>query len=95
MAKADAVFIYVGTYPSEGAALADYEIVKDLHAVGAVGTYDAGVVTKDPMARSTSTRMRRRLATGHGAVQPSVRWSESSSRRRSSLPQQSARRSVA
>ncbi len=48
MAKADAVFIYVGTYPSEEAARADYDVVKDLHAVGAVGTYDAGVVTKDP-----------------------------------------------
>ena len=26
---------------------ADYDVVKDLHAVGAVGTYDAAVVTKD------------------------------------------------
>jgi uncharacterized membrane protein len=48
MAKADATFIYVGTYPSEDAAQADYDVVKDLHAAGAVGTYDAGVVTKDP-----------------------------------------------
>ena len=47
MAKPDAVFIFIGTYPSEGAARADYDIVKDLHAAGAVGTYDAAVVTKD------------------------------------------------
>jgi uncharacterized membrane protein len=47
MAKADAVFIYIGTYPNEAAARADYDIVKDLHAVGAVGTYDAAVIRKD------------------------------------------------
>jgi uncharacterized membrane protein len=47
MAKPDAVFIFIGTYPSEGAARADYDIVKDLHAAGAVGTYDAAVVTRD------------------------------------------------
>jgi uncharacterized membrane protein len=47
MAKPDAVFIFIGTYPSEGAARADYDIVKDLHKAGAVGTYDAAVVTKD------------------------------------------------
>ena len=40
----------------------DYEIVKDLHAVGAVGTYDASVVTKDDSGKvhvnkdETSTR---------------------------------------
>src|SRR5271157_1172711 len=37
MAKPDAVFIYIGTYPSEAAARADYDVVKDLHAAGAVG----------------------------------------------------------
>ena len=47
MAKADGVFVYVGTYPDEMSARDDYEIVKDLHAAGAVGTYDASVVTKD------------------------------------------------
>ena len=47
MAKADGVFIYVGTYPSEAVAQSDYDVVKDLHAVGAVGTYDAAVITKD------------------------------------------------
>jgi uncharacterized membrane protein len=47
MAKPDGVFIYIGTYPSEAAARDDYEVVKGLHAAGAVGTYDASVVTKD------------------------------------------------
>lgn len=47
MAKPDAVFIYIGTYPSEVAARPDYDVIKDLHAAGVVGTYDAAVVTKD------------------------------------------------
>jgi uncharacterized membrane protein len=47
MAKPDAVFIFIGTYPNEAAARADYDIVKDLHKAGAVGTYDAAVVKKD------------------------------------------------
>jgi uncharacterized membrane protein len=47
MAKPDGVFVYIGTYPSEAAARDDYDVVKDLHAAGAVGTYDASVVTKD------------------------------------------------
>jgi uncharacterized membrane protein len=53
MAKPDAVFIYIGTYPSEAAARADYDVVKELHAVGAVGSYDAAGkvhVNKDEMA---------------------------------------------
>ena len=56
------MFIYIGTYPSEAAARADYDIVKDLHAAGAVGTYDASVVTKDESGKvhvnkdETSTR---------------------------------------
>jgi uncharacterized membrane protein len=44
MSKADGVFIYIGTYASEVDARADYDVVKDLHAVGA---YDAAVITKD------------------------------------------------
>jgi hypothetical protein len=46
MAQSEAVFIYIGTSPSEAWARADYDVVKDLHAAGAVGTYDAAVVTK-------------------------------------------------
>jgi uncharacterized membrane protein len=46
VANPDGVFLYLGTYPDEVAARADYDVVKDLHAVGAIGTYDAAVVTK-------------------------------------------------
>jgi uncharacterized membrane protein len=47
MSKTDGVFIFIGTYSSEVDARADYAVVKDLHAAGAVGTFDAAVVTKD------------------------------------------------
>jgi uncharacterized membrane protein len=62
MSGTDGVFVYVGTYDSEVDARADYGIVKDLHAQGAVGSYDAAVVTKDGDGRvhvnkdETSTR---------------------------------------
>ncbi|GAA3889248.1 hypothetical protein GCM10022381_33860 [Leifsonia kafniensis] len=46
MADNDGMFLYIGTYPSEDAARADYDVVKDLHSAGAVGTYDAAVITK-------------------------------------------------
>jgi uncharacterized membrane protein len=65
MAKPEAVFIYVGTYPSKAAAEADYEVVKDLHAVGAVGSYDAAVVTKDDDGKIHENKDE--MATRHGA----------------------------
>ena len=65
MAKPDAVFIYIGTYLSEAAARADYDVVKDLHAVGAVGTYDAAVVTKDNAGKVHVNKDE--MATRHGA----------------------------
>jgi len=65
MAKPEAVFIYIGTYPSEAAARADYGVVKDLHAVGAVGTYDAAVVTKDDAGKVHENKDE--MATRHGA----------------------------
>jgi uncharacterized membrane protein len=42
----DATFVFVGAYDSEEAAHADYEDLKQLHADGLVGTYDAAVITK-------------------------------------------------
>jgi uncharacterized membrane protein len=65
MAKPEAVFIYVGTYPSEAVARADYDVVKDLHAAGAVGTYDASVVTKDDAGKVHVNKDE--MATRHGA----------------------------
>jgi len=51
MAKPEAVFIYIGTYPDKAAAEVDYEVVRDLHAAGVVGTYDVAVVTKDEQGK--------------------------------------------
>jgi uncharacterized membrane protein len=65
MAKTDAVFIYIGTYRNEDAARDDYDVVKDLHAAGAVGTYDAAVVTKDIAGRVHVNKDE--MATRHGA----------------------------
>jgi len=65
MAKPEAVFIYIGTYAGEAAARADYDIVKDLHAAGAVGTYDASVVTKDDSGKVHVSKDE--MATRHGA----------------------------
>jgi len=41
------VFLFAGTYPSEAEARLDYDVLRELHAEGIVGTYDAAVVTKD------------------------------------------------
>jgi uncharacterized membrane protein len=65
MAKPDSVFVYIGTYPSEAAARDDYEIVKDLHAIGGVGTYDAAVITKDDKDKVHVNKDE--LSTRHGA----------------------------
>ncbi|MGP0109757.1 MAG: DUF1269 domain-containing protein [Acidimicrobiales bacterium] len=65
MAMPEDVFIYVGTYPSEEAAQADYEAIKGLHWAGAVGTYDAAVVTKDEAGKVHVNKDE--MATRHGA----------------------------
>jgi uncharacterized membrane protein len=65
MANSDGTFIYVGTYPSEAAARSDYDVVKDLHSLGAVGTYDAAVVTKDSSGKVHVNKDE--MATRHGA----------------------------
>lgn len=65
MSGTDGVFIYVGTYGSEVDARADYDVVKDLHALGAVGTYDAAVVTKDDAGKVHVNKDE--MATRHGA----------------------------
>jgi uncharacterized membrane protein len=41
------VFLYIAAYDSEADARDDYEVLKELHAGGIVGTYDAALVTKD------------------------------------------------
>jgi hypothetical protein len=46
MANTDGVFVFAGTYSNEAAARSNYDLVKDLHAAGAVGAYDEAVVTR-------------------------------------------------
>lgn len=65
MAMGNATFIYVAAYPDEMAARADYEAVKDLHATGLVGSYDAAVVTKDSNGKVHENKDE--TATRHGA----------------------------
>ncbi len=47
MAGSGSTFVLVATYPDEAAAQDDYQVIKDAHAAGLVGSYDAAVVTKD------------------------------------------------
>ena len=44
---AENVFVYIGVYDSREDAEADYDVLKELHSGGVVGTYDAAVITKD------------------------------------------------
>ena len=64
MAQADGMFLYLGTYPSEADARADYDVVKDLHSVDVVGTYDAAVITKDSSGKVHVNKDE--MATRHG-----------------------------
>jgi len=65
VAKTDGTFIYVATYPDESTARYDYQAVKNLHANGLVGAYDAAVVTKD--ANGKVHENKDETATRHGA----------------------------
>ena len=47
MAATSSTFVLVATYPDEASARDDYQVIKDAHAGGLVGSYDAAVVTKD------------------------------------------------
>jgi uncharacterized membrane protein len=65
MADTDSTFIFVATYPDEAAAQDDYQVVKDLHARGLVGSYDAAVITKDASGKVHENKDE--TATRHGA----------------------------
>jgi uncharacterized membrane protein len=77
MVKDDPMFLFIGTYPSEAAARADYDVVKDLHAAEAVGTYDAAVITKDSSGKVHVNKDE--MATRHGG------WGAGACPRRSPL----------
>ena len=67
MSNPDGTFIYIGTYPDETAARVD-------HAVDAVGSFDAAVVTKDDKGKihvnkdETATRAGGWIGVGVGAL---------------------------
>ena len=65
MSRSDGTFILVATYPDELTARDDYESVKDAHAMGLVGSYDAAVVTKDAGGKIHESK--HETATRHGA----------------------------
>ena len=65
MADPDGVFLFIGTYSDEASARYDYDAVKDLRALGAIGTYDAAVVTKDAAGKVHVNKDE--MATRHGA----------------------------
>ena len=61
----DPVFVYVAAYTDEADARADYEVLKELHAAGAIGTYDAALITKDDEGKVHVHK--REKPTQHGA----------------------------
>ena len=65
MATPEGVLVFIGTYPDEDSARADYGVVKDLYRLGAVGTFDVAVVVKDQGGRVHVHKVE--TATQHGA----------------------------
>jgi len=65
MSKSDGTFILVATYPNEAAARDDYQVIKQAHSAGLVGSYDAAVVTKDAGGKVHENKDE--TATRHGA----------------------------
>jgi uncharacterized membrane protein len=65
MSKSDGTFILVATYPDEQAAREDYQVVKEAHAQGLVGSYDAAVITKDAAGKVHENK--HETSTRHGA----------------------------
>jgi uncharacterized membrane protein len=65
MSGSDSTFVLVATYPDEDLARDDYRVVKDAHAAGLVGSYDAAVITKDASGKIHENKDE--TATRHGA----------------------------
>ena len=65
MPESGSTFVLVATYPDEVTARDDYQVVKEAHAAGLVGSYDAAIVTKD--ARGRVHENKDETATRHGA----------------------------
>jgi uncharacterized membrane protein len=65
MSGSDSTFVLMATYPDEATARDDYEVVKEAHAAGLVGSYDAAVITKDASGKIHESKDE--TATRHGA----------------------------
>jgi uncharacterized membrane protein len=65
MPKSGSTFVLVATYPDETAAREDYQVIKDAHKAGLVGSYDAAIVTKDRSGKVHENKDE--TATRHGA----------------------------
>jgi uncharacterized membrane protein len=65
MPGSDSTFVLVATYPDEQMARQDYQLVKQAHGAGLVGSYDAAVITKD--ANGKIHENKDETATRHGA----------------------------
>jgi len=65
MSGSDSTFVLVATYPDEELARDDYQVVKDAHKAGLVGSYDAAVITKDAAGKIHENKDE--TATRHGA----------------------------
>ena len=59
------VFLYAAVYDEIADAEADYEAVFDLHAAGAIGTFDSAVIRKDADGKVRVTKTEK--PTQHGA----------------------------
>jgi uncharacterized membrane protein len=59
------VFLYAAVYDEIADAVADYEAVFDLHATGAIGTFDSAVIRKDEDGKVHVTKTEK--PTQHGA----------------------------
>ena len=59
------VYNYIAAYDEEDDARADYEVLKELHAAGVIGTYDAALITKDDEGKVHVHK--REKPTQHGA----------------------------
>jgi len=59
------VFLYAAVYDDIADAEADYEAVFDLHAAGAIGTFDSAVIRKDADGKVRVTKTEK--PTQHGA----------------------------
>jgi uncharacterized membrane protein len=59
------VFVYAALYDDVSVAEADYEAVFDLHAAGAIGTFDSAVIRKEDDGKVRVTKTEK--PTQHGA----------------------------